>query len=227
MTTFRNPCEGTDAADVATTGAPTGYDNWAAITKGASGIVKYDTSQAMHGGSSIRFAASTASDQARVRFDLPSVSTHATRCYLRLSAAPSATQSLVVMADASAVQQLQVRVTTNRYLTIQDSNGGSAVTGPQLAVDTWYRVETVTDNAAATVAMKVFAGDDTSAIGTWTVTSASSAAVVYAQFGKAGAGGTLADAWLDDVRVETGSNAWIGPSVVAAPVTYNRRIIIG
>lgn len=227
MTTYRNPCEGASEVDVATTGAPSGYDNWAAITKGASGVLKYDTSQAVNGGSSIRFSASTASDQSRVRWDLSSVSTYAVRGYFRLSAAPSATQSLIVMADGSAVQQMQVRVTANRYLLIQDSIGANAVTGPQVDLDAWYRIESVVNNSTSTVDMRVFAGHSATALGTWTVSGATSAAIVYAQFGKAGTGATIADAWMDDIHVETGSTSWIGPSVLPTPVTYARRLIIG
>lgn len=218
-----------------------GYTNGATVAAGTSGSgsgdafntvfittgtpVTASTAQHAHGLVAYKFNEATAANVAHVDWTGYSAASMAGRFYIYINTMPSAQTRVaafrtstgnacsVVLAgpNGSGATKFNVTNAAGTYLGVTTS------ANPVLSTATWYRVEwecnTGADTSSGTINFRFYSLDSTTALYSFSTstTNASALNVTEARFGKLDGTGS-ADFYLDDIAVNDGSIAPLGPS---------------
>jgi hypothetical protein len=176
----------------------------------------------MHGSLAYELTQSTAATSCYVAIDDTASADFSVRCYLRLTALPSAATDAefpirLCTAAGSQVAKVQMKAASAPIGTLRIANSAGSViySGSQvLSLNTWYRVEvwgTGAGTATATFNYALYAGDSGTALESTQLTSfsMSNGQLGQIRFGKTNSA-TLATWQFDDIAVNLGSNTQIG-----------------
>lgn len=229
MALKRNSAEGgTSGTTVSTSnsGGASG-DAFGQITITGAAALTYANNVAAHGSLSYRAVVSAATDTAKAYMFNTGGNVGATRVYLYLNSLPSASQTLLVFQNASFSTSIAVAINASNKLFL--TAGGSTLhTAPAaLTAGTWYRIEmqatTGVTGASNTGAFQYYAGDSTTAIDSFTTSTATTGTdnIIRSIFGKLDSSGTL-DANFDDLAYDDTTTTPIGPYTATnqAPIAY-------
>lgn len=216
MTTFlRNNCEGASSGTTITTANSDDNSAGDALDISTSGTRTYDNSWT-HSGTTSWKCEGTSGNTAILAYDRtdPSV---ATRVYFRFTGNPSATCGILQARNSGSMGDVHMR--TDGKLQVTDDAGTILfTTASALSTSTTYRLEhyvakgTTTSNGK--VSFAYYLGDSPTPVESAFVSTTANmgtADVTSMRFGKlTGIASTWA-VWFDDVAVEYGATAFIGP----------------
>lgn len=215
--------EGTTAGDTVT--ATNGGTGNTALTIGTTGgspapTLVYSSTTPIHGARGMRLTAITGATT-RVFYADPVTPSFTAAFGYKSKATPTGgpTEIYYLTEGTSFDQKLAIAHTTTNTVTVKDASGvTNTISGVTLVTDTAYRIEVygslagspTTSNATYTV--KVFTGDSTTALGTYTTSSGNLGTVGFIRqsLGKHSPTGTM-DSIFDDFRANLGSSAALGP----------------
>lgn len=231
-TLFEHDSEGsTDEADV-TTGSGFGTP-WTTVSKVGSCTIKYDSAQAMHGTSSIRFSRTSASDTGSIRYNhSATMARMQVRTYYHRAATETSPLKLMVFRNTSTFMGYIEISGTGRITALNTSAtliSGSTATNAML-VNTWYRIEAAikagTTTSNGTIEWSYYLGDDATAIESWSSSAVNTGIIdpIQCRFELNGSTGVPADIWLDDPAIGDGSSGWLGPSAVAPTLVMTQGV---
>lgn len=216
MTIFlRNNCEGAASGTSLTTANSDDNSAGDALDISTSGTRTYDNAWVNSGSTSWK-CEGTSGNTAILAYDRtdPSV---ATRVYFRFTGNPSATCAILQARNSGSMGEVQMR--TDGKIQVTDDTGTILfTTASALSTSTTYRLEhyvakgTTTSNGK--VSFAYYLGDSPTPVETAFVSTTANmgtADVTSMRFGKlTGIASTWA-VWFDDVAVEYGATAFIGP----------------
>ncbi|GIG63614.1 hypothetical protein Lfu02_79860 [Longispora fulva] len=225
MTTLVWNAEGAPASGTVITvgnsggGSGTPFD---AVQQGTAAVLQYDAATAANGTYSLRCATGGTSAMSYVRWTtaVGSMASAAGRFYLRLSALPSATRSILALHAAGlASDRATFALLTTGALRLRNASAATVATFTNpLALGTWYRVEYLIGASAAGMwEMHLYAGNNTAAIediNGGAATSNFGGPVGAASFGYYTSAPSLPDMWFDGLALGDGG-ALFGPETPA------------
>lgn len=226
MTLKKNSAEGGTNGTGVTTGNSGGGsgDALSVVNLGTTGTVAYSSAVSMHGSLSMQFTQGTAANVIYVCMDDTASASFSARMYIRMTGLPSAeAEFLMGVRTAADGNVARIQMTAAGFTRVVNSAGTVIYTGSNApSLNTWYRYEiwgTGAGTATATFNYAMYSGDSLTAIETTQLTnfSMSNGTVGRVRFGK-GSTATIATWSIDDLAINLGSNAAIGPeNDVSAP----------
>lgn len=229
MTTKQNRCE---AYASGTISAGTSGDNGSgdALDTAVNASRTYVTSQKMHG-TGCWWIEGASGVAPIVGYTLPAAAGLSIRFYFRLTALPSATCAIAQMRSGTDAARGSLRVKTDGKIEVETLAGVVHTTTAALSIDTWYRAEwrqiKGADSATGTVEFKLFAGDSTSPLATYTSTSANIGTIDLAtgRLGKVTAIASTFGIYIDSVIIENQGTTLLGPYAGASHVQHTTKLI--
>lgn len=188
--------------------------NYVEILAGATAT--YQSTSAMHGGRGCKITGSGA--HAFLEHDLTTTYTQMSfRFYVRFPSAPTA-NCQIFTPRSSADYVAGVNITTALKFQAAQVGGTVLFTSATLTANTWYRVEMVVETGTTTangaIAFKYFLGDSTTAVESFSSTTANTSLLPMTMYriGKVNnTGSTPMD--IDSITFNTGSDLFLGPHV--------------
>lgn len=225
MTFLRNNCEGAASGTTITTANSDDNSAGDPLDISTSGTRIYDNSWT-HSGTTSWKCEGTSGNTAILAWDRTDTRL-AFRGYVKFSSPPSATCAILQARNSGSMGEVQMR--TDGKIQVTDDTGAILhTTAAALSVDTTYRFEYTIEKGTTTsngkVSFAYYLGDNASPVATaYTTTSANmgTADITSMRFGKlTGIASTWA-VWLDDVAVDYGATAFIGPLGGDPELVYN------
>lgn len=216
MTIFlRNNCEGAASGTSLTTANSDDNSAGDALDISTSGTRTYDNAWVNSGSTSWK-CEGTSGNTAILAYDRtdPSV---ATRVYFRFTGNPSATCGILQARNSGSMGDVMMR-TDGKLQVVDDAGGILFTTASALSTSTTYRLEffaakgTTTGNGK--VSFAYYLGDSPTPVETAFVTTTANmgtADITSMRFGKITNIASTQAWWFDDVAVEYGATAFIGP----------------
>lgn len=211
--TFEGGTNGTTITTANSGGASGTPFDYIEIGSGA-GMV-YSTATAAHGTKSM--LASGNAVKAFAEYSVGPTPKLTTRTYFRMPALPTAANNIIVIRNSSA-QAASIIVSTAGVLRVADATGASIHDTPALNINQWYRIEAAWEPGASTTTGKVwfglYSGDSTTAIDSWSSTTANfgTAPMALFRFGKYDNAGNNSF-YFDSVTYDPTSTTLLGPHV--------------
>jgi hypothetical protein len=216
QTTFENT---TDGAAVTAANGGTGNDALTVGTTSGTPTAIYTSSNPIHGTRAMRLTAAATQLTRFYYQDTLSNAFSARFGYRPLATPGSSAEICYVIEGTSFAQQVTILHTTTNTIQVKMGTGAfTTISGVTLSLNTAYRFELygtlnatpTTTNASLTV--RVFAGDSTTPLGTFSSTAGDlgTVGIVRVAIGKMQSAGTF-DAIFDDFAVNVGSSTPIGP----------------
>lgn len=229
MTTKQNTCE---AYASGTISAGTSGDNGAgdALDTAVNSSRIYVTAQKMHG-TGCWYIEGASGVAPITGFTLPAAAGLTTRFYFRLPALPSATCAIAQMRSGTDSARGSLRVKTDGKIEVETVAGVVHTTTAALSIDTWYRIEwrqiKGADSATGVVEFKLFAGDSTSPLATYSSSSANTGTIDLAtvRWGKITGIASTFGTFIDSVIVENQGTTLLGPYAGASHVQHTTKLI--
>lgn len=215
MTFLRNNCEGAASGTTITTANSDDNSAGDPLDISTSGTRIYDNSWT-HSGTTSWKCEGTSGNTAILAWDRTDTRL-AFRGYVKFSALPSATCAILQARNSGSMGEVQMR--TDGKIQVTDDTGAILhTTAAALSVDTTYRFEYTIEKGATTsngkVSFAYYLGDSPTPVESAFVSTTANmgtADVTSMRFGKlTGIASTWA-VWFDDVAVEYGATAFIGP----------------
>lgn len=220
MTLLTNTFEGgtnTTALTVANTGGTSGN----AFDSVVSAPV-FDNTRAMHGSFSMQCVSGATANY--VLWNVSSTDI-ALRCYVYITAAPTADYTLMRVNGSAGANAMTLNLlSTGKLRLIQSGNGTLATGTVNFPTNQWVRVElrTTQSATAANVSAAMYTGDGPTTLETIGSTTGNSGTVAFTavRFGKNATTGLDAQ-WFDDCATQTAAaGAFLGPSVALTSASY-------
>lgn len=202
------------------------------ITPSVSGTstVLFSSTTAAHGSLSY-LVQNNSSDYARLVWQMDpavSVGSTAARSYVYFGSFPSSTTAVIASVETTNTFRASIAVTSTGNIEVSDSAGVLWTSSTPISTSTWTRVELVTvigtTSSNGTVKAAFYTGDSTTALGTFTSTTANTGTVSIDKqfFGKVGPNTWTGNHYMDDLAVLPNSSNFIGPySAPVAPAAYS------
>ncbi len=195
---------------------------------GSGGAITYDTSQFMHGSSSIKLLPGGSASLNVQYGGTGGQSFNATRLaargYFRFSAAWTAGTPLISITNTSGARVCAIYAGADNKISVRDSSATLWSPASTLPANTWLRWEVYVEiGAAGTGKLKfaVYAGDSTTPLETYTNTTTANmgtAQIATCVFGNVNANASFTNPyWLDSPTVTDEVSDFLGPVVNAAP----------
>lgn len=202
-----------------------------AVTTG--GTRQYTSAWANHGTTSWECSA-TSGNTAILGFTQTAAAGLSTRCYIRVTALPSATCTILQMRTDTDLARGTVAMRTDGKLEVNTQAGVVFTTTTACSINTTYRIEwrqiKGTTTSDGTVGFKLFAGESTTALETYTTSAANTGTndLVSWRLGKiTGIASTFA-IMFDDVAMEDQGTTFLGPLLGLSDLTFTtaRKITV-
>lgn len=216
---------GTDGAAVTTADLGTG-----ASIANSGGNPIYSGSAAAHGALGMACGTTGTSGSSYIKLPFTSAASAAFRFYLKVTATPTKTVSLVTIYDTTSAAVVGVNWTTANAIQWGGTNLSYKTSGA-LSTATLYRVEVVlTTGSSGSITVDVYAGDTTTLVGsspynTQTGVNLGTNQVASLQIGVASGDGTTFD--YDDIAISPGATSEIGAYVPAVAPSTSLYLMTG
>lgn len=230
MATKQNTCEALPSGTITTGNSG---DNGAGdpLDTAVNASRSYVTSQFMHGTGCWYFEG--ASGVAPIGgYTLTAAAGLSLRFYFRITALPSATCAITQMRSGTDSARGSLRIKTDGKMEVETVAGLVHTSTATLSVDTWYRVEwrqiKGADSSTGTVEFKLFAGDSTTPLETYTSTTANTGTIDLAtgRLGKITAIASTFGIYIDSVIIENQGSTLLGPYQGASHVEHELARIV-
>lgn len=185
----------------------------------------FDTSQKMHGASSIRVNRSSGTSPGYFQRTLEGGPREVVRPYLRIDTTPTANRGIFRILNGSGTIICSAFWDSARHIILQNAAGGTAFyTSPVIPVDAWYRLElaiapgTTTTNGQYSVAL--YLGDNSTSIDSASGDTQNFGTVPTVGFIRVGRHDSTADVggyWYDDFATSDALSGLIGPEGAIPP----------